>query len=292
MTVLVVVTAATTASAATYNYVSWSAADVSGGTASGTIDLGGGNSVAVTFTASTGDGGTGNLYAAQVGGAGTNYWVPTSTFESSQVENAPPTPDILELSGGQNETYTVSLSQPIVDPIMAIVSLGSSQASISYDFNSPFTIVSQGADTWGGSAAGLVQLPGNVLSGMEGSGVIRFLGTYAQFSWTVPMPETWHGFTFGVLTSAALYDGGGPDGSGVVVGADGGRDATADARGGDASAAADAAIGPGDAATGRDGGGDGKLAAASRTDSGCSCAAAGAAGGRQPARVLLGAAGL
>jgi MYXO-CTERM domain-containing protein len=223
---LTAVTVATTATAATYNYVNWATADASGGTASGTIDLGdGGASITVTFTATTGDAGTGSFYGAQVGGTGTNYWTPASTYQSSQVENAPPTSDIIQLAGGQNETYTVRLSQPIVDPIMAIVSLGAGGAPTTYNFNSPFTIVSQGTDMWGGSSTALTQLPNNVLQGEEGSGIIQFIGTYAQFSWTVPTPETWHGFTFGVLTSRALYDGGGPDGSQIVIGGDASSDA-------------------------------------------------------------------
>jgi MYXO-CTERM domain-containing protein len=242
---LTAVTVATTATAATYNYVNWTTADVSGGTASGTIDLGdGGASVTVTFTATTGDAGTGNFYGAQVGGMGTNYWTPASTYQSSQVENAPPTPDIIQLAGGQNETYTLRLSQPIVDPIMAIVSLGASGAPTTYNFNSPFTIVSQGTDMWGGGSAALTQLPNNVLQGEEGSGVIQFIGTYAQFSWTVPTPETWHGFTFGVLTSRALYDGGGPDGSQIVIGGD----ASSDAGKGTHDAGAGGAAGSGGAA--------------------------------------------
>lgn len=215
----------TTVFAATYNYVSWTAADVAGGTASGTIALPGDAGVNVTFTATTEDGGAGNLYGAQTGGSGTNYWTPASTYESSEVENAPPTSDIIQLAGGENETYTVNLSQPIVDPIMAIVSLGASGTTITYNFDSPFTIVSQGTDNWGGSSTSLVQLPNNVLQGEEGSGVIQFIGTYSTFSWTAPQPEVWHGFTFGILTSAALYDGGGPDGSTIVIGGDGGPDA-------------------------------------------------------------------
>jgi MYXO-CTERM domain-containing protein len=214
---------ASAAVADTYNYVSWNAADVAGGTASGKIDLGNDAGVTVTFTALTADGGAGNLYGAQINGAGNDYWIPAATWQSAAVQNGPPNSDIIQLEGGQNETYVVTLSEPIVDPIMAIVSLGSAGATITYDFNSPFTIVSQGTDQWGGSATSLVQLPNNVLQGAEGSGTIQFVGTFSSFSWTAPTPETWHGFTFGVLTSAALYDGGGPDGSTIVIG-DGGDD--------------------------------------------------------------------
>jgi hypothetical protein len=96
----------------------------------------------------------------------------------------------------------VTLSQPIKDPIMAIVSLGSAAIPITYNFNSPFTIVSQGAGYWGNGP--LTQLPGNILSGAEGHGTIQFIGTFSTFSWTVPTTETWHGFTFGIRTTTAL----------------------------------------------------------------------------------------
>src|SRR6185437_8537024 len=40
--------------------------------------------------------------------------------------------------------------------------------------------------------------------GSEGNGTIRFVGTFSTFSWTVPIPEFWHGFTFGIRTTDAL----------------------------------------------------------------------------------------
>jgi hypothetical protein len=194
------------AAAATYYYVNWTEADVAAGTARGIIALPGGSTVTVTFAAVTEDGGMGNLYGAQVNGVGTNYWTPEATFISKEVNNPPPTPDIIQLSGGENETYKVTLSQPIEDPIMAIVSLGAAGVTITYDFDSPFTIVSQGMDLWGGSSTSLVKLPNNVLQGTEGSGTIQFTGTFSTFSWTVPTPETWHGFTFGIRTTEALAE--------------------------------------------------------------------------------------
>jgi hypothetical protein len=189
------------ASAATYHYVDWTSANVAGGTASGTITLPDLSTVTVTFKAVNPDNTPGNLFGAQTSG-GTNYWIPSTPYISSQVSNAPPDSDILQLAGGQNQTYVVTLSQPIKDPIMAIVSLGSSAIPIDYVFNSPFTIVSQGTGFWGPGT--LSQLPGNVLHGAEGHGTIQFIGTFSTFSWTVPTPEVWHGFTFGIRTTQAL----------------------------------------------------------------------------------------
>jgi hypothetical protein len=203
-------------------WVSWSAADVGSGTASGAITLPDNSTVTVTFAATTDDGGAGMLYGAQTGenSGSTDYWMPAATYESTDVPNAPPTSDILQLSGGDNETYTVTLSAPIVDPVMAIVSLGQGGDPCTYDFNVPFTIVSQGTDPWNGPDDALTQLPNNVLQGEEGSGTIQFQGTYETFSWTVPTPETWHGFTFGIQTTLALD----PEAGGWDAGSEAGLD--------------------------------------------------------------------
>jgi hypothetical protein len=103
---------------------------------------------------------------------------------------------------------------------MAIVSLGAPGIPITYDFDRPFTIVSQGTGFWGGTSAAacqatpsscsLQQLPGDVLRGQEGHGTISFIGTFSTFSWTAPTFESWHGFTFGIRTTQAIEPGPGP----------------------------------------------------------------------------------
>lgn len=234
------------AHAAIYSYVDWSVADVASGTASGTITLPDNSTVTVTFAAINDDASPGTLYGAQVTG-GTNYWSPSTPYTSVEVENAPPTPDILQLSGGLNQTYVVTLSEPIKDPLMAVVSLGQASLRTTYDFDAPFTIVSQGAGYWGGGPTSLTALADDILEGYEGHGTIRFVGTFETFSWTVPTPETWHGFTFAIRTTERLEPtpgaggaggasaGGADDGSGTGGVDAGGTDAGgADAGGTDA----------------------------------------------------------
>lgn len=191
------------ASGAVYHYVDWTSANSGIGVASGTITLPDSSTVAVQFAATNANGSPGNLYDAQVSG-GINYWNPSEPFVSAEVENAPPGTDIVQLAGGQNQTYTVTLSEPIKDPIMAIVSLGRVELPTTYDFNAPFTIVSQGTGFWGGTTSSLLQLPGDVLLGNEGHGTIQFIGTFSTLSWTVPTTEVWHGFTFGIRTTERL----------------------------------------------------------------------------------------
>lgn len=195
--------AAVSASAATYHYVDWTAANLGLGTASGTITLPNASTVTVNFAATYANGSAGTLYGAQING-GANYWNPSTPYTSAQVDNAPPGTDILQLEGGLNQIYTVTLSEAIKDPIMAIVSLGRTSTPTTYDFNAPFTIVSQGSGYFGGSGTSLSQQPGDVLLGNEGHGTIQFIGTFSTFSWTVPSPEAWHGFTFGIRTTEAI----------------------------------------------------------------------------------------
>lgn len=204
--------------AAVYSYVDWTEADVAAGTASGTITLPDESTVDVTFEAINDDGSPGTLYGAQVDG-GTNYWAPSEPFISEEVENAPPSPDILQLSGGLDQIYRVTLSEPIKDPVMAIVSLGQPGVRTTYDFDAPFTIVSQGKGYWGGTDTSLAAVEGDVLEGYEGHGTIRFLGTFDTFSWTVPTPETWHGFTFAIRTTERIEPTPSEGGAGGMGGA-------------------------------------------------------------------------
>lgn len=188
-----------------YHYVDWTAADVGGGTATGTITLPDSSTVTVDFEALNPDLTPGSLNFAQTSG-GTNFWAFNggAPYISTEVDNAPPDSDIISLVGGVNQTYKVTLSEPIKDPIMAILSLGRTNSTITYDFDSPFDIVSQGTGHWGGTSTSLAELPGDVLQGSEGHGTIQFIGTFSVFSWTVPTPEAWHGFTFGIRTTEAI----------------------------------------------------------------------------------------
>jgi hypothetical protein len=196
---------ALSASAAPYYYVDWTTANVAGGTAAGTITLPDNSVVNVQFQSITAAGSPGTLFFAQTNG-GTNYWLPSAPYISAEVSNPPPNSDILALVGGLNQTYRVTLSAAIKDPIMAVVSLGNPGLFTTYDFDSPFRIVSEGAGFFSGgsNADRLTALPGDVLQGNEGHGTIQFIGTFSTFTWTVPTPESWHGFTFGIRTTTAL----------------------------------------------------------------------------------------
>src|SRR5215467_7059620 len=95
-------------------------------------------------------------------------------------------------------TNTIRFSTPVVDPVMAIWSLGQGGAPASFVFTAsePFTIQSGGpSNEFGGSS---ITQSGNVVNGVEGNGTIRFSGTFSEITWTNPQSEFFYGFTAGV----------------------------------------------------------------------------------------------
>lgn len=149
-------------------------------------------------------GGVSVSYVGEATGAqtstGTLYWLPASSFGGS---NAPATPDIIQLVGNYTGANVITFSQPVRDPAVALLSIGSSTTPVDYTFNQPFTILAGGPNsTWGG--ASITNPSGNIVRGMEGNGVIQFFGMYTSIQWTVSQPEIWQGFTVGILGSAPV----------------------------------------------------------------------------------------
>lgn len=138
---------------------------------------------------------TGGAESYQTSG-GTYYWVPLSTYTSFTVSNLPGSPDAIALSHW-NVTHTVTFTQPVTNPFMAISSLGSPTNITTWNFNSPFSILSSGAGYFG--TGPLVQGPNNSLVGAEGNGVIEFQGTFSSISWTVLNGENFAAFTVGII---------------------------------------------------------------------------------------------
>lgn len=155
----------------------------------GTIASAGG-AVSVTYN--------GEVFFAQINDMGTYFYSPSLPFLSTLVPNAPPRRDIIGLQGGPGTgVHTLKFSPPVENPVMAIVSLGQPSIVVTYDFNVPFTILSFGPGYWGGPGT-LNNVGGRKLTGVEGHGTIRFIGTVNEINWTIPNPETWHAFTVGL----------------------------------------------------------------------------------------------
>lgn len=185
------------ASAVPYYYTDWTSWDPGAGTAVGTITPSSGPVVTVNFDAIRSNGSNGTF----LGVYGSSIWSPSTAYTSTQVDNAPPF-EALQLVGENNMTYRVTLSEAIKDPLMVVTTLGSGGTPATYDFNAPFTILSQGPTCCWGS--GTLTQSGNSLIGQEGAGTIQFIGNYSTFSWTMPNSENWHAFTFGIRTTESL----------------------------------------------------------------------------------------
>jgi len=141
---------------------------------------------------------TGNYTFAQVSG-GSDYWNPEPTYaDGTIVGNRPSTADIIALYEAGSTVHTLTFSQAVLNPIMAVVSLGQPSVPVQYDFDAPFNIVTNGQGAFGNGP--LTELPGDVLQGQEGNGTVQFQGSFTSISWTIPeIGEYWHGFTIGAI---------------------------------------------------------------------------------------------
>lgn len=123
---------------------------------------------------------------------GTNYWVPSAPYTSAEVDNAPSTPDIIALNAGGE--VTVTFSQPVVDPLIALVSWNGNTV----DFGTDIEILSFGAGFWGNGTPIVNAGSTGFFGSGEVHGVARILGTQNTIRMS-HTSENWHGFTVGVL---------------------------------------------------------------------------------------------
>ncbi len=178
------------AQSATIDWNTWTS------NSTGTIDS---TSVTTTFTGQTNLG----WYA--------NYpsWAPGGTYaDGTVVANGPSsTNGIVVLNGGNTNVQTITFSTPVVDPVMAIWSLGQGGIDASFDFtNATPVFVAGGVSVeYGGSS---IVVAGNDVSGNEGNGTVQFIGTYSSISWTNPTFENWYGFDVGIAGVSAVPEPG------------------------------------------------------------------------------------
>jgi len=168
------------------------------GTVTGTIDLGNGQSVGVTYT--------GEYQVAQTNG-GTNYYnlqngtVPVGTYMSAAVGNGPNgSSDIIELNFA-TQARTLTFSQPVDNLFFAVVSLNAN----GYVFDQNFSVVSSGQGYWGnGTLARVANIDGTytVVGTGEPHGVLGIDGSVGKLTWTSSANENWNGFTVGTYGKA------------------------------------------------------------------------------------------
>jgi hypothetical protein len=127
-------------------------------------------------------------------------WAGNAYFGGT-VANSPSNTGQIAISGGATTgTNTIIFSPAVVNPVMAIWSLGSANTNpAEFDFTAsePFTIQSGGPDPLTiGQSITLGANP-NSVTGTEGNGVIQFTGTYSSLTWTNPDFENDYSFTVG-----------------------------------------------------------------------------------------------
>lgn len=136
----------------------------------------------------------------------TNYpsWSPWSTYaDFVTVDHGPVKANgIMQLVGGTTALNTLTFSVPVVDPAIAIWSLGQSGTEASFDFVGikPAVIAGGPNVEYGGSA---ITRSGFTVNGREGNGTIQFTGTYSSIEWTNPTYENWYGFNVGIADVGA-----------------------------------------------------------------------------------------
>lgn len=126
----------------------------------------------------------------------TDYWVeysPAPYTNNAVVDNRPPGFELLAFNAASQNLLI--FSEPVLNPVMAIVSLGQSGRAVTYDFDTPFTVLSEGRGYWGDGSYALGA--GGQLIGRELHGVIQFQGMVSQIGWSSTQ-EDWHGFTVGL----------------------------------------------------------------------------------------------
>jgi hypothetical protein len=135
-----------------------------------------------------------------------DYFLPATTYTSAAVGN-PPTEDdgIILQQGGTATVNTLTFSQPVTNPVFAIMSLGNSQDGTAcfYEFGAygeSFTILQQGMGVMAGPGT-LVDADGG-LTGNDGDGLVQLDGTFSTIKWTDPIVGCEgfgdHGFTVGI----------------------------------------------------------------------------------------------
>ena len=149
------------------------------------------------FALGTTTGGVGVTFTGDIVSLVPNYpsWTPNSSYVGGNVGNAPPqSGGIIQLSGGNLDVNTISFSQSLVNPVIAIWSLGAG-ITAEFDFSAPFSVQACGPSYE--YTGGCITTAANTVFGAEGNGTIQFLGTFNSIQFINPTYEYWYGFTVG-----------------------------------------------------------------------------------------------
>jgi hypothetical protein len=176
----------TYAQADTVNWTDWTSATLgTNGSAAGTMVVDG-SPVIVSYS--------GPLDGASL--RGSPYWnegTPPPYTGNAVIDNGPMGEDSLQLNLAG--THTLTFSEALLNPVMAILSLGRVGTPVTYDFDTPFAVLSEGEGYWGVGSHTLG--PGDVLTGTEWHGAIQFTGSVSSITWDSSPDEWYHQFQIG-----------------------------------------------------------------------------------------------
>ena len=139
------------------------------------------------------------------GGWGPSTTFPAGTFTSTNVPDVPPNANLITQAGYTNQKHTLKFDRAVTNIVMNVFSLGRVNQLSAYQFDQPFSMLSQNPNCAPVTRENCLAKKGNTLEGLEGSGSIQFTGTFTEISWTVTVPEYFSGFNIGV-TSALVEE--------------------------------------------------------------------------------------
>ena len=184
----------TAAAANNDNVVSWVDWD-----ANSYVQRNGGNST-VTGTA----GGvtvkfSGESIGLNVGNKGWNH--SGFDYDGNGPFNAPATQtsEYISFNAG-NRSGTVTFSQPVVNPVMALQSLGAPKdGAVLWYGNEKFDVKTTGTVGGGWGSGQIAEGPGGYVYNWsaEGNGIVQFYGIYTQIDWVIVDTEHYGNFTIG-----------------------------------------------------------------------------------------------
>jgi hypothetical protein len=145
-------------------------------------------------------------YSGELESLITNYisWQPATTYSGGDVSNPPPFSEgAIQLFGGFGVTNTITFSKPVINPVMAIWSLGDSTNAAAFVVLTTRTItIESGGPSLEFSGQSITQT-NDTIYGNEGNGTIEFHSSFTQISWTNPDYEDSYGFTLGAPVFSA-----------------------------------------------------------------------------------------
>ncbi len=117
----------------------------------------------------------------------------SASFTNGVIANKPPNGDVINLQGGAGQGE-ITFSQALINPVMAILSLGLRTndnryfpAEMVFADGVEFEVLNSSRSDYG--YGGPLTKSGQTLRGLESAGSIRFIGAYSRIAWTTPLQE-------------------------------------------------------------------------------------------------------